>query len=167
MDADRAAVERELNTTWAGITLLHELRLAQMRALLSEPLRAGTISREALAAEVGISPSWLDSFLDGAELREPAFTTVRKGCEGKPTPHVSPYLVAIGVLCHWFPARFVWSARAMLWTYVRRLADAHKARIPEFAAEQLDALYPLTSQHARGTLAAERRTHAAGRLGRP
>jgi hypothetical protein len=143
MEHDREAAERELNQTWAGITLLHELHLAQMRAILSQPLSAGTMDRKALAAELGILPRRLENFLAGGELREPARSKVADWCEGKPTPHVSPYLVAIGVLCHWFPARLVHTARATLWDCVRRLADAYKVRIPKFATEQVDALYPL------------------------
>ena len=117
MSADEEPAEAELAGTWAGIILLEEIRLAEMRILVSQPLAAG-VTRKALAAELGMSVTRLASFLDGANLGRREYAEVAKWCEGKPTPHVSPYLVAIGVLCHWIPARFVKTARGLLWAHV-------------------------------------------------
>jgi hypothetical protein len=148
MSADEQPVEAELARTWAGITLLEEIRLAEMRVLVSQSLAAG-VTRKALAVELGMSVSLLASFLDGANLGRPEFAAVSKWCEGKPTPHVSPYLVAIGVLCHWFPAKFVKTARGLLWACVRRMAKAYQAEFPEFASQELDALYPPEGHRVR------------------
>jgi hypothetical protein len=148
MSADEQPVEAELARTWAGITLLEEIRLAEMRILVSMPLAAG-VTRKSLAAELGMSVSRLASFLDGANLGRREFGEIAKWCEGKTTPHVSPYLVAIGVLGHWIPARFVKTARGLLWAYVRRIAEPYKVEFPEFAVNELDALYPPEGHRVR------------------
>jgi hypothetical protein len=142
MTEDREAAEKELLRTWAGITLLREIQLAEMRAMAREELKTRRVGPTALAGALGLSSYRLERFLDGAELREHEFNSVAEWCGGKPRPHVSPYLVAIGVLCHWFPARIVRSTRATLWAFVRRLAEAHDAEISRSAMRELDTLYP-------------------------
>jgi hypothetical protein len=145
MNEDERSAEAELAGTWAGVTFLEEIRLAEMRVLLDQALAAG-VTRTALAAELGVSVTRLATFLDGANLGSRSFERVAQWCEGKPTPRVSPYVVAIGVLCHWFPVKFVKTARGLLWAYVRRMAEASKVDLPEFATKEVDALYPPDGQ---------------------
>lgn len=132
----------EMNRTWAGLSLLEEIQLAEMRAILAAPLVEKSISRKALAAELGISVYMLTSFLDGATLRiGKDWDNVAAWCSNKKTPHVSPYVVAIGVLCHWFPPKLVGQARRSMWAAVRRMYASKGVSIPPFASEEIDALF--------------------------
>lgn len=75
-------------------------------------------------------------------------------CDGKATPQVSPYLVAVGVLCHWFPAGKVAKARVAVWAFVRELMEKEKIRVPPFVSVDVDP--PLALQPLRKT---ERAVH--------
>ena len=139
----RAAVEAELQRTWAGITLLQEVRMAELRAHVFAALASGTTTRKVLAAELGLSLYRLGCFVDGEALSEREWERAAPWSEGKADPHVSPYLVAVGVLCRWFSPRMVDGARRELSAHVRRMYARRNIHLPEFVTEQLDELLSL------------------------
>jgi hypothetical protein len=137
----REAAIAKMHGTWAGLSLLEELNLAELRAILAVPLDAKTTTRKVLAAEVGISVYMLTSFLDGGNLREPDYNRVAAWCADKPTPQVSPYVVAVGLLCHWLRPRQVGPARRAVWATIRRMYASKGVSIPPFATAEVDVLF--------------------------
>jgi len=138
---EREAATVAMHTTWAGLSFLEEINLAEMRAILSIPLDAKTTTRKALTAELGISPYMLASFLGGGNLREPDYNRVAAWCADKPTPQVSPYVVAVGLLCHWLRPRQVGPARRAVWASIRRMYASKGVSIPPFATAEVDVLF--------------------------
>jgi hypothetical protein len=65
---------------------------------------------------------------------------VSSWCDGKATPQVSPYLVAVGVLCHWFPPRTVAKARGAVWAFVSDLMREERVKVPPFVTVDVDPL---------------------------
>ena len=144
MDADERAVsETELDRTWAGQELLEEIRQEEMRATIKQWIIDGNAPpRAQLVREIGLSAHRLRLFLEGTALHPHEWDKVAQWCEDKPHPRVSPYSVAIGVLCEWFPPRLAYEARRALALYVRRVYENRKIKIPRYARMEIDNLYP-------------------------
>ncbi|MFL5542027.1 MAG: hypothetical protein ACJ8J0_23775, partial [Longimicrobiaceae bacterium] len=64
-------------------------------------------------------------------------------CGDKPIPRVSPYAVAVGMLCEWFPPRLAYEARRALAIYVRRVYESKKIKIPRYAKMEINNLIPV------------------------
>lgn len=110
----RKEIAAELRTTWAGSVLIDEIQLTEMRAILSEGL-AGGLTRKELAAQIGLTPYGLRRFLNGGDPCDSDWDAIGDWCDGRESPMVSPYLVALSCLCHWFPAIKVAMARGQVW----------------------------------------------------
>lgn len=142
-DDERAAAETELDRTWAGQELLEEIRQAEMRAIIQQHIAEGRAPhRSRLAREIGLSIHRLRLFLNGSSLNPHEWDAVATWCGDKPIPRVSPYEIAVGVLCEWFPPRLAYEARRELAIYVRRVYESKKIKIPRYARMDIDNLIP-------------------------
>jgi|GEM_PF-3319257 len=140
---DREAIETELEQRWTGQDFLEEIRQEEMRAIIRQHMAAENVPhRQRMAREIGLSVHRLRLFLDGAPLHPHEWDRVALWCADKPEPNprVSPYAVAVGVLCEWFPARLAHEARRELALYVRRIYESKKIEMPDRARMELESL---------------------------
>lgn len=135
--ARRILNERKRAPGWA---LLEALEQAEQRAIVRKEMAEHGISVNRMANILGISRRNLVAFLDGFELADRARTRVGEWCHGRSLPYVHAELVAVGLLCVWFPARHVREAQAELWSVVREMYRARGIKLPGFLTDELDPL---------------------------
>jgi hypothetical protein len=136
MDKLTADVREGLRSTFAGMILLEEVHLEEMRAILEAALKEGRTRKE-LAAELGLSTYKLRSYLAGAGLSESEWDRLAQWCADKPNPSVSPYKVAVLTLCHLFPANAIPGVRADLLAAFNRIVEERRVRLPAYAFDGL------------------------------
>jgi hypothetical protein len=121
---------------------LEEIHLEEMRAIVTQHLgpTPRPKQRRLFAMELGITEYRLRSFVDGGDLREKEWENVAKWCEDKADPRVSPYVVAVGLLTHWFAPKHIGGARRELWAFVESMYRRRGEKMPLLASENVSAL---------------------------
>lgn len=125
-----------------GVVLLDALQQAERRAIIKEHMAATGVTFHGMAKTLGIARRTLVAFMDGAELYDRAYRQVAEWCAGSDAPKVRAELVAIALLCTWFPARHVKGAREEMWQFVKQMYAARNTLIPGFVSDDVDAWLP-------------------------
>lgn len=126
----------------AGWFLHGALETEERRELVRQHMAATGVTFHGMARTLGIARRTLVAFMEGGELSDRARARVNDWCEGKQLPLVRPEMVAVAVLCTWFPLRHMKAARTELWGFVKEMYASRNERIPGFVTDGMDPLLP-------------------------